>query len=305
MAADGMTRSRHAAALCPQATPCTRPLEIGQRQWLVAFEPAATYPLAANYATWATLLMGLLLTGTLVLFLRNLQNELNRTKTLNELKLRFFSMASHELRTPLSTILLSTESLQVNSAHLSEAQQQRSLQRIHLTAQQMSQQITDLLTLTRAEVGKLEFNPELLSVSTFCQQVIDEVQAGVSQPIQFMPLTPSVKAFWDKKLVRSLLSNLLSNAAKYSPPDSPITVSLNHDGQQATIQVCDRGIGIPAPDQTRIQEAFQRGSNVGEIGGTGLGLAIVQVGVSLHSGSWSIDSKEGQGTVVSVTLPLE
>lgn len=306
-------QSRRSQFICPTSADCTRTLEIGQRQWLAAFFPADIYPFDRLYATWATLLTGLLLTVCLVLFLRSLQNELDRTITLSDLKLRFFSMASHELRTPLSTILLSTESLQVNYAHLSEDQKQRNLERVHATAEQMNQQITDLLTLTRAEAGKLEFFPELLNVDSFCRQVIDEVRLGISHPIDFTDEfaidcegdDQTVKAFWDKKLVRSLLSNLLSNAAKYSPEESPITVSLNCDFDRATLQVSDRGIGIPTAEQADIQEVFQRGSNVGEVTGTGLGLALVQVCVDLHKGSWHIDSKKGQGTVVTVTLPLE
>jgi signal transduction histidine kinase len=291
--------------LCLSPDSCTRTLAIGQRQWLVSFAPAAAYPLSQPYATWATLLTGLLLTGSLVLFLRNLQNELVRTQQLNDLKLRFFSMASHELRTPLSTILLSTESLQANFSSLSDGQKQSNLERIHLTAQQMSQQITDLLTLTRAEVGKLEFNPAMLDVTAFCQQMIDEMQPGIAQPVEFSSDQPVVKAFWDKKLMRSLLSNLLSNAAKYSPATGPIQLRLSSNPHQATLEVRDCGIGIPSQDQARILEAFQRGSNAGDIPGTGLGLAIVKVCVDLHRGNWQITSKEGQGTTVSVTLPLE
>jgi signal transduction histidine kinase len=250
-------------------------------------------------------LAGLLLTGSLVLFLQNLQNELARTKTLNDLKQRFFSMASHELRTPLSTILLSTESLQTNYDRLCDVQKQTNIQRIHLTAQQMSQQIADLLTLTRAEAGKLEFNPELLNISTFCQQAIAQVQLGINQPIVFTHSCSDIRAFWDKKLVRSLLSNLLSNAAKYSPKDTPIQVSLSSDPHKATLEICDRGIGIPVAEQAHVREAFRRGSNVGDIAGTGLGLAIVKACVELHRGEWTIDSVEGQGTTVTVTLPLE
>jgi signal transduction histidine kinase len=294
-----------AKSLCPSPNSCTRTLAIGQRQWQVSFAPAAAYPLNRPYATGVTLLTGLLLTGSLVLFLRNLQNELVRTQQLNDLKLRFFSMASHELRTPLSTILLSAESLQANFSNLSDGQKRNTLERIHLTAQQMSQQITDLLTLTRAEVGKLDFNPEMVDVIAFCQQVVDVMQPGIAQTVKFSSDSPAVKAFWDKKLMRSLLTNLLSNAAKYSPANSPIQLHLHSDPHQATLQVRDQGIGIPANDQAHILEAFQRGSNAGDIPGTGLGLAIVKVCVELHKGNWHIDSKEGQGTTVSVTLPLE
>ncbi len=299
------TQVRWTQSLCPIPTTCTRTIAIGQRQWRIDFSPSTDYPFNAPYSTWATLLTGLLLTSSLVLFLQNLQKELARTKILNDLKQRFFSMASHELRTPLSTILLSTESLQANYDRLCDAQKQTNIQRIHLTAQQMSQQIADLLTLTRAEAGKLEFNPELLNISTFCQQAIAQVQLGINQPIVFTHSCPDIRAFWDKKLVRSLLSNLLANAAKYSPKDAPIQVSLSSDPHKATLEICDRGIGIPVAEQAHIREAFRRGSNVGDIPGTGLGLAIVKACVELHRGEWTIDSVEGQGTTVTVTLPLE
>jgi signal transduction histidine kinase len=299
---------RHAQSdsrLCPTPNDCTRSLDIAQREWLILFSPAETYRLNTPYGTWATLLTGLLVTGSLALLLYNIQNELTRTQALNDLKQRFFSMASHELRTPLSTILLSTESLQTHGHELLEDQKQATLQRVHLTAQQMSQQVTDLLTLTRAEAGQLEFTPELLDVASFLKHLVDELQAGMKQPIQVTIPTQGIKAFWDKKLVRSLLSNLLSNAAKYSPSDSPIHLTVRSDSHTATIEVGDRGIGIPVEDHVRIQDAFQRGSNVSHIAGTGLGLAIVNTCVELHRGEWHIDSTEGQGTTVTVTLPLE
>jgi signal transduction histidine kinase len=290
--------------LCLDSAACIRTLNAAQRQWRLEFLPAETYPLSPSYGTWATLLTGLLLTGSLVLFLRNLQTELFRSQALSELKQRFFSMASHELRTPLSTILLTAESLDTHYGELSEEQRQRNTRRIHITAQQMSQQITDLLTLTRAEAGRLDFNPELLSVPPFCQQIIQEMQPGIAQTIRLTSSTDT-RAFWDKKLMRSLLTNLIANAAKYSPANTPIQVRLSQHQQRAILQVSDQGIGILAAEQNDVQTAFRRGSNVGDIEGTGLGLAIVKTCVEHHQGTWHIDSKEGQGTTVTVTLPLE
>lgn len=296
---------QHALRLCPTPSDCTRTLDMVQREWLIDFFPSDNYPLTAPYGTWATLFTGILLTGSLVLLLHTMQNELAQTQALNTLKQRFFSMASHELRTPLSTILLSAESLRAHEHDLPDVQKQKNIQRIYLTAQHMSQQITDLLTLTRAEAGKPDVNPELLDVIPFCQGSIDDLQAGISQPIYFMKPDRATQAFWDKKLVRSLLSNLISNAAKYSSKDVPIHVTLRCDNHTATIQVGDRGIGIPASEQAHVREVFRRGSNVGDITGTGLGLAIVNTCVALHRGEWDIDSTEGQGTTVTVTLPLE
>ncbi|MFQ4139671.1 CHASE domain-containing protein [Nodosilinea sp. PGN35] len=290
-------------AVCLRPQDCTRLLTLGQRQWRVAFAPAATYGLGRSYGAPLTLLTGLLLTGTLALLLHSLQAELARTRALGNMKLKFFSMASHELRTPLSTILLSAESLRGDVTSLEVAQPK--VDRILTTAQHMGQQIADLLTLTRAEAGKLEFHPTLVDAVTFCQEVIEEVQPQVSQPIALGAPGSPVTAFWDRRLVRSLLTNLLLNAANYSPGDRPIHLRLSSDGSQATLTVQDGGRGIPAADLVHIREAFQRGSNVGDRPGSGLGLAIVHTVVTLHRGHWHIDSTEGQGTTVTVALPLE
>lgn len=298
-------RDRPSHSLCSTATHCSRTLTVGQRQWQVIFSPSGNYPFNLNYGAPTTLFVGLVLTASLVLFLSNLNRELTQEKMLNNLKLRFFSMASHELRTPLSTILLSAESLQLNRDELSEAQKQNNIQRIYLTAKRMSQQITDLLTLTRAEVGKLEFNPELLEVEPFCQQVLEELEDNIHQRVSLTSHCQNTKAFWDKKMVRSLLTNLLFNAAKYSPNNLSVQMILRCDHQTAIIEICDRGIGIPVAEQAQIQEAFSRGSNVGDVAGTGLGLAVVKTCVELHRGEWAIESEEGQGTTVTVKLPLE
>lgn len=292
------------SSLCPVASDCKHPLTVGQRQWLLVFSPSRNYLVGANHRAIATLFTGFLLTGSLVFFLHTLNNKLERTRKLSELKLRFFSMASHELRTPLSTILLSSESLQVNCNALSEAQKRMNIQRIHLAAKHMSQQIADILTLTRAEVGKLEFSPELFDLETFCQQLVEEMQVGVSQTIVLTSNCQNTRAFLDKKLLRSLLTNLLSNAIKYSPDHSSIQFTLNCDSKTATFQICDQGIGIPVEDQLRIFETFYRGSNVGSVLGTGLGLAVVKTCVELHRGQLTISS-EGEGAIATVTLPME
>jgi signal transduction histidine kinase len=271
----------------------------------VTFSPSTNYAATPNYGALTTLVVGLVLTTSLVLVLHNVNRELEQTWLLSQLKLRFFSMASHELRTPLSTILLSAESLQLNWHHWTEDQKQTNLRRIHLTAKRMSQQIGDLLTLTRAEVGKLEFRPELVEIDSLCRQILMELDDPVQQRVTVTNHCPNTKAFWDKNLMRSLLTNLLSNAVKYSPTSEPVELIIDCTDQTARLKVCDRGIGIPIADQPQIRNAFCRGSNVGEIVGSGLGLAVVNTCVELHRGEWAIDSVEGEGTTVTVTLPLE
>lgn len=293
-----------AAGLCPLPSRCTHSISVAGRAWTVQFQPAAAYPTNLYYSEMATLLSGLLLTAMLALTLLSYQSKLRKTKEISELKLRFFSMASHELRTPLSSILLTAQSLQCNETNLSE-QQQKSLQRIHAAAQRMTQLITDILTLTRAEVGKLEFTPEILDISLFCQQLADEMQPSLPQKVRFASNPPIVKAYLDRKLMRSLLTNLLSNASKYSPADCPIDFSLSAQASELVIRVSDQGIGIPVADLPRLYQAFYRGSNVGQTIGTGLGLAVVKTCVDLHRGSITIESRVNQGTTVTVLLPTD
>lgn len=290
-------------AICPTEADCTRQLTVGDRRWSVTFTPAATYPNILPYGSLATLLIGLLLTSGLALFLTSLRRELERTRELSDLKLRFFSMASHELRTPLSTILLSAQSLSANYGFLSDEQKQKNVQRIQSAAKRMTQMISDLLTLNRAEVGKLEFAPEWFDLESFCQQLVEELQADSPQSIQFV-FTGQRWVSLDRKLMRSLLTNLLSNACKYSPETEAVQFQVSCDETRATFVVRDHGIGIPPEDLPRLQEAFYRASNVGEQSGTGLGLAVVKTCVELHRGEMAIASQVDQGTTVTVTLPL-
>jgi signal transduction histidine kinase len=114
-----------------------------------------------------------------------------------------------------------------------------------------------------------------------------------------------VEADVDVKLLRRAITNLLTNAIKYSPEGAPINVELACEGDTAIIRVSDQGIGIPEDDQRRLFEPFHRASNVGQIQGTGLGLAITRQAVERHGGSISVESQVGVGTTFSVRLPIK
>jgi signal transduction histidine kinase len=108
----------------------------------------------------------------------------------------------------------------------------------------------------------------------------------------------------DSKLVRYTLTNILSNALKYSPTGSAIHFDLTWHQDQVVFKIQDQGIGIPSEDVPRLFESFYRASNVGTTPGTGLGLAIIKQCVDLHGGNISVDSVVGKGTTFTVTLPL-
>jgi signal transduction histidine kinase len=230
--------------------------------------------------------------------------ELAQTKEISDLKQRLFSMVSHEFRTPLSTILLSTQLLSGSSEDWTEEKKRKNLSRIQSAAKTLAQLLSDILTLNRAEAGKLEFRPELLNLEPFCQQIVEEIQLSTGRTqIEFTKYGYSTSVNLDGKLLHSILANLLSNAVKYSPPDSTVLLSLIYNPGSVVFQVKDYGIGIPPEDQQRIYETFYRSKNVGDIAGTGLGLAVVKTCVDLHGGLVAVTSAIATGTTFTVTLP--
>jgi signal transduction histidine kinase len=110
-------------------------------------------------------------------------------------------------------------------------------------------------------------------------------------------------ASFDQHLMERVLTNLIDNAVKYSPPKTTIRFEIQRQADQIMMAISDEGIGIPRADQQRLFEIFERGSNVGPIKGTGLGLAIVKQAVELHKGQVAVESSAAGGTTIRISLP--
>ncbi len=235
-----------------------------------------------------------------------LMTAVQREKELSELKSKFLSMASHEFRTPLATILSSSELLERYAERIDPKEKASLLQSIEAGAKRMNELINDVLTLGRAESGVLRLNPVRLDLRELCERVVREfrIAQGRSHMVRFADRFDLPAAEMDERLLRHILENLLSNAAKYSPEGSEIVVTLSRRAEEVLIDVQDQGIGIPEADQARLFETFHRASNVEGRPGTGLGLAIVRKSVDLHGGSISFKSEPGRGTRFSVRLPV-
>lgn len=231
-----------------------------------------------------------------------IQHKLAQQKEVSELKLRFFSMVSHEFRTPLSVILGSVQLLIEGNSKWGEDRRLKNLDRIQTAAQTMKQLFTDVLTLTRAESGKLECNPEAIDLESFCLNLVEdfEISTAGSHIIEFQTEQKITRANLDERLLYLTLSNLLSNAIKYSEPGSRILLRLNSTTEHIRFQVQDEGIGIPIDDQSKLFEPFYRGQNSNHAAGTGLGLSVVKKCVDLQNGLISIQSRKEQGTIVTV-----
>ncbi|NJR14766.1 MAG: GAF domain-containing protein [Calothrix sp. CSU_2_0] len=233
---------------------------------------------------------------------------LEREKELSALKTRFFSMASHEFRTPLSTALAAAQLLEdCRDEWDNSSKRLRNLQRIQGSVKNMVQMLDDILTINRAEAGKLEFNPKQLDLESFCGSFIEELRlsAGEIHKLTFTRQGKAVPGWVDERLLRSILANLLSNAIKYSPDGGNVHLALEFEPDKVILQVQDWGIGIPPTTQKQLFEPFHRGKNVRSISGTGLGLVVVKKCVDLHQGTINITSEVGVGTACVVTLPLQ
>ncbi|MBW4444223.1 MAG: CHASE3 domain-containing protein [Plectolyngbya sp. WJT66-NPBG17] len=233
-----------------------------------------------------------------------LQHKLAQQKEISELKLRFFSMVSHEFRTPLSVILGSVQLLISGNSKWEEERRLKNLDRIQSAAKSMQQLFTDVLTLTRAESGKLECNPETIDLESFCLNLVEdlEVSTNAGHVIQFQTQDEFTHAYLDERLLYSILSNLLSNAIKYSAPRSRVLLKLSGTTDRIRFQVQDEGVGISVEDQAKLFEPFYRGQNSSYAAGTGLGLSVVKKCVGVQNGTIAIQSQKEQGTIVTVEL---
>ncbi|MBD2343069.1 PAS domain S-box protein [Anabaena subtropica] len=234
-----------------------------------------------------------------------LKVALEKEKELSELKSRFVSMTSHEFRTPLSTILSSSELLEHYRHKWTEEKQLTHLHRIQVAVKRMTEMLDDILIIGKAEAGKLELVTTSFDVVTYCRNLIEEIQLNLSnQQVYFTSEHESMPCCMDEKLLGHILTNLISNAIKYSPSKSDVRVVFYCRDGRAVFEIHDWGIGISPEDITHLFESFYRAKNVGNILGTGLGLAIVKKCVDIHQGEISVSSKIGIGTVFTVNLPL-
>lgn len=225
---------------------------------------------------------------------------------LNRLKSNFVSMVSHEFRTPLGAIQSSAELLQHYEERLSPERRAKLLAAIVSSSGEMARMMEDVLLLSRVESARYGFHPCELTLADFCRRLVDEITSATHGrcPIRLTLENLPETVRCDEGLLRHIFNNLLSNAVKYSPAGSTVDLSVQADGQDAVFTVRDQGAGIASEDQSRLFQPFERGRNVTGTPGTGLGLVIVQRCVNLHGGSMRLTSAPGQGTTVTVRLPI-
>ena len=234
-----------------------------------------------------------------------LRQTLEQARKLSEVRQRFVSMLCHQFRTPLNVVSFSSDLLRRNIHQWSEEKNHSYLDLIKDAVEQISELLDEILLFGKAEADKLKCEPRQLDLKQFCRDIIAQMYlaGGKQKAINFMSEGECSTVSVDPKLLQHILTNLISNALKYSVGSNSVTLELICGEGDVIFKIRDKGIGIPAVDQQQIFEPFYRGSNIDSIPGTGLGLSIVKTLADLHGCEISLSSKVGIGTTVTLRLP--
>lgn len=269
------------------------------------------------YATWwayATYVCALLTILYFVireyrirLFLKTSLNfelrEKKHIEEMNQSKLRFFTNISHEIRTPITLILGQVDVL-LNSGKLS-AYAYSKLLNIHKNADSLKLLISELLDFRKQEQGLLNLHISLFELQTLLEEhYVMFKELAVNRNIAFsLNVSLEQSPVWgDRRQIRKVINNLLSNAFKYTPDGGRISVELMETPEEYVVVVSDNGIGISDKDRERIFERFYQVENNGQNVGTGIGLALSLGIMEAHGGTIEVESKQSRGAVFKVVM---
>lgn len=227
-------------------------------------------------------------------------------RELHALKSNFVTLASHEFRTPMGTILSSASLIGRYNGPDDADKRERHVQRIKSAVHSLTGLLADFLSLGQLDQETLYGQPHPLEVVTFCQEVIDDMQAVIKpgQQVVYRHLADQSSVLVDGQMLKNILINLLVNASKYSSEGKEIELTTDVEDQHLLVTVKDQGIGIPDADKDKLFINFFRARNAIHIQGTGLGLYIVKWYVDLLGGMITFTSELNSGTVFTIRLPL-
>ena len=234
-----------------------------------------------------------------------LSDALDKERQLNEIKSRFVSMASHEFRTPLSTVLSSASLLEKYKTTEEQEKRSRHIDKIKNSVRHLNDILEDFLSLGKLDEGKVSTAVTEFDLRDFIHDTADDMRGLVKREQQLLiGYTGDNMICSDKKLLKNIIINLVTNAVKFSKETSPVHIQVNVANGRAVISVIDQGIGIAKEDQDHLFSSFFRGANAANIAGTGLGLHIVKRYTDLLNGNVHLHSELNKGTTVTVDLPV-
>ena len=238
-----------------------------------------------------------------------LQQDITELKHVEQLKTDFISIASHQMNTPLSALRWILELYQKKFDDKLEGDQKEMIGEMYESTLKMIDLITSLLNIARVESGRMMVQVRRINFNTLARQVVDEVtpiaeKKHVELKYELKARNTDISA--DPKVLTHIMTNLISNAIKYSSKKSAISISLSRNKNMFEFHVTDQGLGIPKSEQKRIFSKFYRASNVvrKEVDGSGLGLYLVKILVESAGGEIFFESSEGKGAHFWFTLPV-
>ncbi len=242
-----------------------------------------------------------------VLIFRDITDQ----KALDESKSNFISIASHQLRTPLTSLRWASEMLMGGDAGPLKSEQKHFVEKIYEATDRMIELVNLLLQIARVEAGRVKIEPTPVNLEDFTNEVVASLKVNLDEKFQEVKINIDPIPFplipLDKEIVWQVVQNLISNAIRYSPEKSSISISIAEKNGYVEYSVKNSGIGIPADQKDRIFEKFFRAQNalraVPE--GSGLGLSLVKYLVNDWGGKIWFESEEGKGATFFFTIPVE
>ena len=262
---------------------------------------------------WATICYALLFVllataiSLILLYIYRLRHRINLEQQLADLKLRFFTDVSHELRTPLTLISSPLNEVIENEPLTPQAHQLLSL--VQRNTRRMLRLVNQILDFRKLENKKMKLLLEHIEVVSLVQQVMETFRPLAAEKqieLQLTPAPESLILWLDRDKVEKMLFNLLSNAFKYTPQGKHITLGLRTEEGRLLISVRDEGIGISPEKQAHLFERFETIPQAGLLQpSSGIGLSLVREFVKLHLGTIQLQSRQGEGSTFTISLPLD
>lgn len=233
-------------------------------------------------------------------------NDITQQKELETRKDDFVNMASHELKTPITSMKLYIDSLSISLGKYNDERATKIMHNLKGQTDKLQKLVNDLLDVSRLQTGKLGFEKEDFRLDTLISEIIEVLQDSTKKHTIVYAKKAAVKVYADKFRIYQVITNLVTNAIKYSPQESSITINLVRKQGKAVVSVTDSGIGIAKDQQKRIFERLYQVADMKEktYPGFGMGLFISKEIIRRHKGTIWVESEKGKGSTFYFSLPL-
>jgi two-component system, OmpR family, phosphate regulon sensor histidine kinase PhoR len=300
---DSLVKGEHGMPTWPRISPLVQSISTGRavvRKDFVIMGPNNKKTIIQVSATPVKNKQGKVIAAVSII------TDLTQQREMEKRKDDFVNIASHELKTPLTSMKLYIDSLSNRLKDQVDSKSMRTLKGIQYQTERLQDLVSDLLDVSRIQTGKLHFEKEKFSLDKMINETVEELQRSTKgQKIIYSKKT-SITVNADKFRISQVMTNLLTNAIKYSPPDTNIVISTKKNGKYVFVSVQDQGLGI---DKSEHKKIFERLYQVGDAKektypGLGMGLYISKEIIKRHRGNIWVESEKGKGSKFFFSLPL-